>query len=144
MSNFVDSIESSSTGKADLVALLVDELCISGREARDLVDAFFDVILDRLSHGESVKLAGFGNFEVQHKRERLGRNPRTGESSPISPRQVVRFSPGPKLRRRITKGELAEPASLAAVGSRPSKAGTKPLRKKRSTRSEESRQPANL
>lgn len=101
MIDFVDDLKVPVLTKSALACLLVDQMSINGREARELVELFFDLILERLSKGEDVKLAGFGNFEVHQKMARPGRNPRTGESVEVSPRQIVRFSTGPKFKRQM-------------------------------------------
>ena len=73
---FVDSLEVPALTKSALVDMLIEQMGLNGREAVELVESFFELILERLSKGEDVKLAGFGNFEVRQKRERPGRNPR--------------------------------------------------------------------
>ncbi|WP_108650742.1 integration host factor subunit alpha [Dongshaea marina] len=87
--------------KADLVEHLFCQLKISKREARELVDAFFEEIREALENGEQVKLSGFGNFDLRDKTQRPGRNPKTGEDIPISARRVVTFRPGQKLKSRV-------------------------------------------
>ena len=77
------------------------ELGLNKREAKELVDLFFEEIRTSLESGEPVKISGFGNFELRDKRQRPGRNPKTGEEVPISARRVVTFSPGQKLRERV-------------------------------------------
>jgi integration host factor subunit alpha len=89
--------------KAALADMLAYELRLSHRDAADMVDRFFDVITARLSRGESVKLASFGTFTVHRKKARPGRNPRTGVSVQIDSRQVVKFSTGPTLKRRLAE-----------------------------------------
>lgn len=91
----------SALTKADLVERLFDELGLNKREAKELVDQFFEEICQSLEDGVMVKLSGFGNFELRDKRQRPGRNPKTGESIPISARRVVTFRPGQKLKQRI-------------------------------------------
>ena len=87
--------------KADLAEYLFDELGLNKREAKDLIEAFFEEIRTALGRGEEVKLSGFGNFELREKKERPGRNPKTGEEIPISPRRVVTFHAGQKLKERV-------------------------------------------
>jgi integration host factor subunit alpha len=79
--------------KADLAQRLVTLIGLNSREAKDLVEAFFEEIADCLEAGREVKLAGFGNFEVRDKRARPGRNPKTGEAFAVSARRVVVFRP---------------------------------------------------
>ncbi len=87
--------------KAELSEKLFDDLGLNKREAKDMVDLFFDEIRDSLSRNEQVKLSGFGNFDLRDKRQRPGRNPKTGEEIPISARRVVTFKPGQKLKVRV-------------------------------------------
>lgn len=87
--------------KAELAEKLFEDLGLNKREAKDMVDLFFDEIRDSLSRNEQVKLSGFGNFDLRDKRQRPGRNPKTGEEIPISARRVVTFKPGQKLKVRV-------------------------------------------
>jgi integration host factor subunit alpha len=79
---------------------------MSKREAKDMVEAFFEEIRQALERGEQVKISGFGNFDLREKNQRPGRNPKTGEDIPISARRVVTFRPGQKLKARV---ETVEP-----------------------------------
>lgn len=83
--------------KAELAELVFEHVGLNKREAKDMVDAFFPEINDALVRGESVKLAGFGNFQLRDKGSRPGRNPKTGEVVTIAPRRVVTFQPSQKL-----------------------------------------------
>lgn len=87
--------------KAEIAGYLFDELGFSKRDAKDLVELFFEEIRYALENGEQVKLSGFGNFDLRDKSQRPGRNPKTGEEIPISARRVVTFKPGQKLKTRI-------------------------------------------
>ncbi|WP_062270257.1 integration host factor subunit alpha [Endozoicomonas arenosclerae] len=87
--------------KADIAERLHEELGLNKREAKDMVEHFFEQIRQALENNEQVKLSGFGNFELRDKSQRPGRNPKTGEEIPISPRRVVTFRPGQKLRARV-------------------------------------------
>jgi integration host factor subunit alpha len=87
--------------KADIANRLFDEVGLNKREAKEFVDAYFEVIREALESGENVKLSGFGNFQLRDKDQRPGRNPKTGEEIPISARRVVTFRPGQKLRARV-------------------------------------------
>ncbi len=84
-----------------MVEHLFEELGLNKREAKDLVEMFFEEIRQALERGEQVKLSGFGNFDLREKRQRPGRNPKTGEEIPISARRVVTFRPGQKLKARV-------------------------------------------
>ncbi|MBD7962277.1 MULTISPECIES: integration host factor subunit alpha [Comamonas] len=87
--------------KAQLADLLFDQLSVSKREAKEMVDAYFDLIASSLVQGEEVKLSGFGNFQIRTKAPRPGRNPRTGELIPIEARRVVTFHASTKLKEQI-------------------------------------------
>ena len=87
--------------KAGIAESLYEELGLNKREARELVEIYFDELKEALSNGKQVKLSGFGNFDLRDKKERPGRNPKTGESIPISARRVVTFKPGQKLKNEV-------------------------------------------
>lgn len=87
--------------KAEMAERLFDELGLNKREAKELVELFFEEIRDALAQGDDVKLSGFGNFTLREKSQRPGRNPKTGEEIPISARRVVTFRPGQKLKSRV-------------------------------------------
>lgn len=92
---------SESLTKADLAERLFEDLGFNKREAKELVETFFEEIRESLEGNEPVKLSGFGNFELRDKKQRPGRNPKTGEEIPITARRVVTFRPGQKLRARV-------------------------------------------
>ncbi len=87
--------------KAELADMLYQEVGLNKREAKEMVEAFFDEIRHTLETGESVKLSGFGNFELRSKPQRPGRNPKTGEDMPITARRVVTFHPSNKLKSLV-------------------------------------------
>ncbi|MFL2539524.1 MAG: integration host factor subunit alpha [Candidatus Rariloculaceae bacterium] len=87
--------------KADMTESLFGELGLNKREARELVDTFFEDLRAALETGEQVKLSGFGNFDLRDKDQRPGRNPKTGQEIPITARRVVTFRPGQKLKARV-------------------------------------------
>ena len=87
--------------KAVLAERLFQELGLNKREAKDFVEIFFQEISDALIAGDNVKISGFGNFMLREKSERPGRNPKTGEDVKISPRRVVTFRSGQKLKLRV-------------------------------------------
>ena len=87
--------------KFDIVNSLNDEIGLNKREAKELVDSFFDNIKKLLSQGHEVKLSGFGNFQLKDKSSRPGRNPRTGENVEITARRVVTFKSGQKLKESV-------------------------------------------
>lgn len=87
--------------KADMAEKLFEELGLNKREAKEIVEYFFEEIRTTLEKGVQVKLSGFGNFDLRDKNQRPGRNPKTGEEIPISARRVVTFRPGQKLKARV-------------------------------------------
>lgn len=91
----------SALTKSEMAEKLFEELGLNKREAREIVELFFEEIRMCLESNEQVKLSGFGNFDLRDKNQRPGRNPKTGEEIPISARRVVTFRPGQKLRARV-------------------------------------------
>jgi integration host factor subunit alpha len=89
--------------KAELAEMLFERVGLNKREAKDMVETFFDEIRDALERGECVKLSGFGNFQLRDKPQRPGRNPKTGEEIPISARRVVTFHASQKLKALIER-----------------------------------------
>ena len=87
--------------KADFAESLFEELGLDRREAKTLVELFFDEIKDSLEQGKLVKISGFGKFELRDKTSRPGRNPKTGEEVSITARRVVTFHSGQKLKARV-------------------------------------------
>ncbi len=87
--------------KSDMAERLFEDLGLNKREAKELVEAFFEEVRASLEQGNQVKLSGFGNFDLRDKNQRPGRNPKTGEEIPISARRVVTFRPGQKLKARV-------------------------------------------
>lgn len=87
--------------KAELSDLLFEKVGLNKREAKDMVEAFFEEISSALEMGDGVKLSGFGIFELREKPERPGRNPKTGEDVPIKARRVVTFHASAKLKTAV-------------------------------------------
>ncbi len=87
--------------KADMAKSLFNEMRLNKKEARELVDLFFQELEACLVDGEQIRLAEFGNFNLRDKSARPGRNPKTGEKVPIPARRVVTFRAGQKLRARV-------------------------------------------
>ena len=87
--------------KADFAEQLFDELGLNKREAKDIVELFFEEIKRTLEQGEPVKISGFGNFALRDKVSRPGRNPKTGEEIPITARRVVTFRASQKLKANV-------------------------------------------
>ena len=93
--------------KSELAEALFDRLGLNKREAKDMVDGFFDEIRAALERGESVKLSGFGNFQLRDKPQRPGRNPKTGEEIAITARRVVTFHASQKLKAAVAAATAA-------------------------------------
>ncbi|VFP81385.1 integration host factor subunit alpha [Buchnera aphidicola] len=87
--------------KAEISDYLFNNLELSKQDIKNLVEIFFEEVRKSLEIGEEVKLSGFGNFYLRDKKQRPGRNPKTGENVSISARRVVVFKPGQKLRNRV-------------------------------------------
>jgi integration host factor subunit alpha len=96
---------SRTVTKAELADALFERLGLNKREARDMVDGFFDEIRAALERGESVKLSGFGNFQLRNKPQRPGRNPKTGEEIAITARRVVTFHASQKLKAAVARAQ---------------------------------------
>jgi integration host factor subunit alpha len=87
--------------KAEMAEKLFEELGLNKREAKEVVELFFEEVRASLEVNEQVKLSGFGNFDLRDKSQRPGRNPKTGEEIPITARRVVTFRPGQKLKAKV-------------------------------------------
>ena len=87
--------------KAYFAERLFEEAGLNKRDAKDMVELFFEEIKSSLEQGNQVKISGFGKFELRDKTSRPGRNPKTGEEIPISARRVVTFRSGQKLKARV-------------------------------------------
>jgi integration host factor subunit alpha len=89
--------------KADLVEIVFEKVGLSKKEAQDIIEIIFDTIKQSFQDGESVKIPGFGTFNVRKKASRRGRNPQTGEELEISPRRVLTFKASNQLKAEIEK-----------------------------------------
>jgi integration host factor subunit alpha len=87
--------------KTELADSLSEGIGLNKRESKDMVEAFFEEIRIALERGESVKLSGFGNFQLRDKPQRPGRNPKTGQEIPITARRVVTFHVSQRLRDEV-------------------------------------------
>lgn len=88
--------------KADIASALSEKIGVNRYRSKELVELFFSVIKGALADNEEVKLSGFGTFKVRKKRERPGRNPRTGEPYKIGARRVVTFRASNKLKSQVS------------------------------------------
>ena len=89
--------------KAELADQLFEKVGLNKREAKDMVEAFFDAVRTALVGGDSVKLSGFGHFQLRDKPQRPGRNPKTGIEVPITARRVVTFHASSKLKAVVKR-----------------------------------------
>ncbi|MBI4714775.1 MAG: integration host factor subunit alpha [Nitrospirae bacterium] len=87
--------------KVDIANDLYEKIGIPKKEASEIVEIVLDTIKETLRKGDTVKIAGFGNFVVRNKRERKGRNPKTGEEIGITPRRVVTFKPSQIFKKDV-------------------------------------------
>lgn len=90
--------------RADLCEAVYQQVGLSRTEAADLVETVIEEIAAAAVLGENIKLSSFGTFVVRHKDERIGRNPKTGEEVPITPRRVMVFKPSNILKERVDNG----------------------------------------
>lgn len=96
-------MDTKTMTKADLVEMLFNRMGMNKKDAKDMVDAFFDEIRSALESGRTVKLSGFGNFQLRDKAQRPGRNPKTSEEIAITARRVVTFHASQKLKEAVAK-----------------------------------------
>lgn len=89
--------------KADIANEVFEKVGISKKESADLLEVILNLIKEVLRKGDTVKIAGFGNFVVRHKNARKGRNPKTGEEIGISPRKVVTFRPSQVFKKYVNR-----------------------------------------
>ncbi len=98
-------MENKTITRADLSEAIYRKIGISQSESAELVDTVLEEIVAALEKGESVKLSSFGTFKVRHKKQRIGRNPKTKQEVPITPRNVISFHSSNILMKRVnTKG----------------------------------------
>ena len=90
--------------RADLAEALVDQVGLPRNESQDLVELVLGEISNSLALGDQVKLSSFGSFGIRSKGERIGRNPKTGQEVPITPRRVLVFRPSNIMKGRINSG----------------------------------------
>lgn len=94
---------SKTITKADLIDNVHNQVGFSKKDAAEMVDLFFDTIKETLEFGDKLKVSGFGNFIIRSKRERVGRNPQTGEAIKISARKVLTFKPSQVLKNALNE-----------------------------------------
>ena len=89
--------------KAEIVEAIYEKIGFSKKESADIVEMVFDTMKVTLEKGEKIKISGFGNFVVRHKKPRVGRNPQTGQAIEISERRVLTFRPSQILKAALNK-----------------------------------------
>ena len=87
--------------RADVAETICEEIGLSRKDSTDILDMILDEIVKELSNGNDVKLSSFGTFSLRQKKERSGRNPKTGVEAIISPRKVISFKPSQTMRKTI-------------------------------------------
>ena len=87
--------------RADVAETIYEEIGLSRKDSTDILDMILDEIVKELSNGNDVKLSSFGTFSLRQKKERSGRNPKTGVEAIISPRKVISFNPSQTMRKTI-------------------------------------------
>jgi integration host factor subunit alpha len=90
--------------RADLAEAVVRQVGLPRNESQELVELVLKEISNSLAHGDAVKLSSFGSFGIREKGERVGRNPKTGQEVPITPRKVLVFRPSNIMKERINTG----------------------------------------
>jgi integration host factor subunit alpha len=111
--------------RARLSEAVYQEVGLSRNESAELVESVIAQISGALERGEMVKISSFGSFAVRQKGQRIGRNPKTGQEVPISPRRVLVFRASHALKDQINQGFAVAsdgevPAASAPVARAPS------------------------
>lgn len=104
--------------RADLAEAVVEKVGLPRNESQELVERVLDEISGSLADGDAVKLSSFGSFGIRQKGERVGRNPKTGQEVPITPRRVLVFRPSNIMKDRINKGHSRRPSEKASVAAK--------------------------
>ncbi len=105
--------------RADLAEMVFRNVGLSRTESAELVATVIAEVCNAIERGEVVKLSSFATFQVRNKKERIGRNPKTGEEVPISPRRVVTFKASNVLKQRVLKSHLSRRAKKRTVTPTP-------------------------
>jgi integration host factor subunit alpha len=87
--------------KADIVAKIQAKIGISKKDSVELLESVFSILKKTLEDGEKIKIAGFGNFEVRQKKDRIGRNPQTGEAITVKARRILTFKASNVLKQSV-------------------------------------------
>lgn len=105
---------SKTLTRADLSNAIYREIGLSLSESSNLVDAFIEEIATAMAKGEQVKLSSFGTFKLRHKKQRIGRNPKTGVEVPITPRTVLTFNASNILKQRVNEALGGDTKNIGA------------------------------
>lgn len=89
--------------KADIAGKIHSKLGMSKKDSQDILESVLSIMKETLESGEKIKVAGFGNFEIKQKKDRIGRNPQTGETITITSRKILTFKPSAVLKQKINK-----------------------------------------
>jgi integration host factor subunit alpha len=92
--------------KADVVEKIFEKIGLSKKEAQEIIEILFDTMKQTFVEGESVKISGFGTFNVRKKMARRGRNPKTGDDLEITPRRVITFKASNQLKAELEKTDV--------------------------------------
>ena len=87
--------------RADVAESIYEEIGLSRKDSNEILDMMLDEITQELAKGNDVKLSSFGTFSLRDKKERSGRNPKTGVNAVITPRRVISFKPSQTMRKQI-------------------------------------------
>src|SRR5258707_6111894 len=107
--------------KADIIESVYEKVGFSKKDSAEIVELVFDTVKETLERGDKIKISGFGNFQVRHKKARIGRNPQTGKEIEISARRVLTFRPSQVLKSALNNREPGpEDRAEAATAAEPS------------------------
>jgi integration host factor subunit alpha len=102
------NLSKSTMTKADIIEKVYEKIGFSKKEASELVELVFGTLKDVLKQGDKVKISGFGNFVVRGKKQRIGRNPQTGDQITISARRVLTFRPSQVLKAMLNGEDISQ------------------------------------
>lgn len=94
--------------KADIIEGVYEKVGFSKKESAEIVELVFDTVKETLERGDKIKISGFGNFQVRHKKARVGRNPQTGKEIEISARRVLTFRPSQVLKAALNTADWSK------------------------------------
>src|SRR5258708_22958386 len=92
--------------KADIIESVYEKVGFSKKDSAEIVELVFDTLKETLERGDKIKISGFGNFQVRHKKTRMGRNPQSGQPIQIPARRVLTFRPSQVLKTALNRGQL--------------------------------------